>query len=187
MTDQAPTYFSATAETARTHMEVLAVCGAYLFEQMSPGTRSWSDLTRLANEKHMPALAEQAAWMRAARAGINLYARRTAGIRHKNPLSGPEGQRLERVWDDHEVRFTPALPKQIVAACIKAGRYEHIDLSGQGPEAWDAAAQGLIRLYAEMVRSINARVPAGGPDLADAIRVARDAFAATQARDGDRT
>lgn len=118
------TEYRATAETARTVIEATAAAARALFETLYP-SESWDELIGLANKQETPSLARQGAFMRAARFGLDAYARRASGIMHRNPMSLAERQRSGATWAAIVMQPEPTALRE--ASKIAAVHIDRID------------------------------------------------------------
>lgn len=152
------TRFNATVETARNPVEAVAVAARALFSELYP-LESWDELTGQADQSMTPALARQAAFLRAARAGVDAYGRSAASIRHQNPLSRPERQRVARVW--RQVIASPeatGLRRAAKHAGAQLDRYDKT-LSGRLITGGRGAVSVMVRDYSRVMARL-----AGGDD-----------------------
>jgi hypothetical protein len=149
--------FNATVETAGNPVEAVAVAARALFTEMYP-LESWDELTGQADQSMTPALARQAVFMRAARAGVDAYGRSAAGIRHDNPLSRRERQRLAQVWRQIIADpQTPGLRRAAKHAGAHLDRYEK-SLSGRLVTGGYGPVSVMVRDYSR----VTARLTGGG-------------------------
>lgn len=144
--------YRATPETATSVIEAQAAAARALFAVLHPA-ESWDEISGLADQKQTPALARQAVFMRAARNGLEAYARYAAGIRHRNPLSLRERTLVAQVWT--EVVITPepfALKNAARLASVQIARYDAA-LSQTVATGGRGAVAAMIRDYSRaMVR-----------------------------------
>jgi hypothetical protein len=147
------TRFNATVETARNPVEAVAAAARALFSDLHP-TESWDELSGQADMSSTPALARQAVYMRAARFGTAAYGRYAAGIRHLNPLSVKERQRVARVWMQVIGKPDPgALRAAARQAGVHLGRYSAA-LTGIVNAGGRGAVAAMIRDYSRVMSRI---------------------------------
>lgn len=140
------TDYRATVETATSVIEAQAAAARALFSVLHP-TESWDELSGQADRKETPALARQAAFMRAARFGLDGYARFSAGVRHRNPLSPRERQLVALVWS--EVVVTPdnaSIRNAARLAGVHLSRFNDA-LAGRVNSAGFGAVTAMVRDY----------------------------------------
>lgn len=155
------TNFRATAETAASPVEAVAAAARTLFSVLHPG-ESWDELSGLAEQKETPALARQAVFMRAARFGLEAYARFAGGVRHRNPLSLRERQLVAQVWMS-VVTEPESFPlrhagKQVG---VHLARYNE-DLARTAASGGRGAVAAMIRDYSRVMARITEAAGNGG-------------------------
>lgn len=152
------TRFNATVETARSPVEAVAVAARALFTELYP-LESWDELTGQADQSMTPALARQAVFMRAARAGVDAYGRAAAAIRHQNPLSQGERQRVAQVW--MQIVASPDAPGLRRAAKLAGAQLDRYDktLSGRLITGGRGAVSVMVRDYSRVMARLT-----GGDD-----------------------
>lgn len=139
------TRFDPPADEVLSPVECIAVVARAFWNEGTHG-RTWSELTVSADDGDVAATAQQATFMRFARALVDTVLRQMAVVRHRNPLSDAERQRTAEAALRMHREGPPTLREHQVT---KLDGYDQIGASVFGKQyepAMRAYAREIARL-----------------------------------------